>query len=61
MTRKLDLLIVAPSARKLYQELANEFSAKEPNIWAGLLANAARNSGHGVAIYAMEIEQPSAD
>ena len=61
MTRKLDLLIVAPSARKLYQELANEFSAKEPNIWAGLLANAARNSGHGVAIYDMEIEQPSAD
>ena len=59
--RRLDLLVVAPSARKLYQELANEFSAKEPNIWAGLLANAARNAGHGVAIYDMEIERPTED
>ena len=59
MTRALDLLVVAPSARNLYQELANEFSAKEPNIWAGLLANSARNVGHGVAIYDMEIERPT--
>ena len=46
MTRKLDLLVVAPSAKDLYQELATDFSAKEPNIWAGLLANSARNSGN---------------
>ena len=44
MNRKLDLLIIAPSARKLYQKLADDFSAKEPNIWAGLLANAVRNA-----------------
>ena len=59
MTRKLDLLVVAPSAKDLYQELATDFSAKEPNIWAGLLANSARNSGYGVALYDMEIERPS--
>jgi len=59
MTRALDLLVVAPSARNLYQELANEFSAKEPNIWAGLLANSARSVGYGVAIYDMEIERPT--
>ena len=59
MTRKLDLLVVAPSAKDLYQELANDFSAKEPNIWAGLLANCARNAGYGVAIYDMEIASPS--
>ena len=56
---KLDLLIIAPSARSLYQDLATDFSAKEPNIWAGLLANAARQWGHDVAIYDMEIESPT--
>jgi len=61
MKRKLDLLIIAPSARKLYQKLADDFSAREPNIWAGLLANAVRNGGYGVLIYDMEIERPDAD
>ena len=54
----LDLLIVAPSAAGLYQELKKDFSAKETNIWAGLLANAVRNE-HSVAIYDLEIERPS--
>ena len=61
MNRKLDLLIIAPSSRKLYQKLADDFSAREPNIWAGLLANAVRNSGYGVFIYDMEIERPDQD
>ena len=57
MNRKLDVLIVAPSsARQLYQDLSEDFSAKEPNIWAGLLANAARAKGFGAAIYDMEID-----
>ena len=56
--KKLDLMIIAPSARKLYQKLASDFSAKEPNIWAGLLANAARKAGFSVVIYDMEIETP---
>ena len=56
----IDLLIVAPSARTLYQELQTDFSAKETNIWAGLLANAVRKD-HSVAIYDMEVERPSED
>ena len=55
--RKLDVLIVAPSAaKKLYQGLSDDFSAKEPNIWAGLLANSVRSIGYGVAIHDMEIQ-----
>lgn len=57
--RQLDVLIIAPSAADLYQDLKNDFSAKETNIWAGLLANACRTKGHGVAIYDMEIARPS--
>ena len=41
----LDVLIIAPSAADLYQKLQDDFSAKEPNIWAGLLANAVRTKG----------------
>lgn len=59
--RQLDVLIIAPSAADLYQDLKNDFSAKETNIWAGLLANACRAKGHGVAIYDMEIARPSAE
>lgn len=54
----LDLLIVAPSSAGLYQELKNDFSAKEPNIWAGMLANAVRND-HSVKIVDLEIVDPS--
>jgi anaerobic magnesium-protoporphyrin IX monomethyl ester cyclase len=53
----LDLLIVAPSAAGLYQDLKHDFSAKEPNIWAGLLANSIRHL-YSVEIYDMEIERP---
>lgn len=56
----VDLLIIAPSSSSLYQDLKLDFSAREPNIWAGLLANSIRSS-YGVAIYDMEIEQPSHD
>ena len=54
----LDLLIIAPSSSDLYQELQTDFSAKETNIWAGLLANSVRKE-YGVEIYDMEIERPS--
>lgn len=54
----LDLLIIAPSAANLYQDLKDDFSAKETNIWAGLLANAVRNE-HSVYIYDLEIDKPS--
>tara|TARA_R110000824_G_scaffold283017_1_gene471329 strand:+ start:828 stop:2336 length:1509 start_codon:yes stop_codon:yes gene_type:complete len=59
--RQLDVLIIAPSAADLYQDLKDDFSAKETNIWAGLLANSCRSRGYGVAIYDMEIERPSVD
>jgi anaerobic magnesium-protoporphyrin IX monomethyl ester cyclase len=57
--RKQDLLIIAPSCADLYQDLKNDFSAKETNIWAGLLANAVRAKGLGVSIYDMEVEKCS--
>ena len=56
----IDILIITPSSASLYQNLQQEFSAKETNIWAGLLANAVRKD-HSVIIYDMEIERPSAD
>jgi len=55
----MHILIINPSSASLYQDLKKDFSAKEPNIWAGLLANAVR-SRHKVTIYDMEIEKPSA-
>lgn len=54
-----DLLIIAPSSAGLYQDLKKDFSAKETNIWAGLLANSVRSIGKSVAIYDMEVEQPT--
>lgn len=56
----LDILVISPSSAGLYQALQKDFSAKETNIWAGLLANAVRKD-HSVMIYDMEIEKPSAD
>ncbi len=56
---KLDLLVIAPSSRDTYQDLSKNFSAKETNIWAGLLANAARSKGFSVSFCDMEIERPS--
>jgi anaerobic magnesium-protoporphyrin IX monomethyl ester cyclase len=53
----LDLLIISPSSAGLYQGLKADFSAKETNIWAGLLANSVR-SKYNVAIYDLEIERP---
>jgi radical SAM superfamily enzyme YgiQ (UPF0313 family) len=38
----MNLLIVSPNSKKLYQNLSS-ISAIEPNIWAGLLANSVRN------------------
>ncbi len=56
----IDLLLISPSSASLYQELKKDFSAKETNIWAGLLANAVRKN-HSVLIYDMEIERPDAN
>lgn len=55
---KNKLLVICPSSAKLYQKLKDNFSAKETNIWAGLLANSVRSAGYEVSLYDMEIELP---
>jgi len=54
---KLDLLIVSPGDHKIiYQDLAAEYAALEPPIWAGLIANFARHKGCSVDIIDQQAE-----
>jgi len=49
--KQMDVLFVhANGAKKIYQDLANHFSAIEPPIWAGMLANHCRTKGFSVNI-----------
>ncbi len=49
--KKLDVLFVHPNAsRKIYQDLAKDYSAIEPPIWAGMLASHCRVKGFSVDI-----------
>ncbi len=49
--KQLDVLFVhANGAKKIYQALANHYSAIEPPIWAGMLANHCRSRGFSVNI-----------
>src|SRR5689334_10488953 len=51
MTSQLDVLFVHPNAaNKIYQDLSKDYSAKEPPIWASLLANGVRAKGYSVKI-----------
>ncbi len=51
MPKQLDVLFVHPNAaHKIYQDLAKDFSAIEPPIWAGMLASHCRAQGLGVDI-----------
>jgi anaerobic magnesium-protoporphyrin IX monomethyl ester cyclase len=53
-----DILFVHPNAsKKIYQELAENHSAIEPPIWAGMLANSVRSAGFSVAILDAEAER----
>jgi radical SAM superfamily enzyme YgiQ (UPF0313 family) len=52
----MNLLIISPNSKKLYQDLS-QISAIETNIWAGLLANSVRNLCD-VYIYDLEVESP---
>jgi len=48
---KLDVLLVNPGGHgRIYQNLGKNLAAKEPPIWAGLLATAQRQRGHSVQI-----------
>ena len=55
----VDVLIVSPSSSSIYQSLKNDFSAIEPNIWAGLLANSVRSNGFEVIVHDIEIQDTS--
>ncbi len=47
----MDILFIHPNAAgKIYQDLAKDFSAIEPPIWAGMLASHCRALGYGVGI-----------
>ncbi|MEO6595989.1 MAG: radical SAM protein, partial [Planctomycetota bacterium] len=49
--RSLDLLLVNPGGQaRIYQNLGRDLAAKEPPIWAGLLATHARQRGRSVQI-----------
>lgn len=51
MTKQLDVLFVHPNgAPIIYQELAKDYSAIEPPIWCGLLANHIRKQGFSADI-----------
>ena len=57
MTKRIDLLIISPGNNKLiYQDLAKEYAAIEPPIWAGLLAKFAKNKGYGIEFIDQEAE-----
>lgn len=55
----IDLLIINPNSKELYQTVSS-YSAIEPNIWAGLLANSVRDE-FGVAIYDLEADAPQSN
>ena len=56
--RKLDVLFVHPnSAKKVYQELAEDHSGIEPPIWAAMLANHCRTRNFGAQILDTEAER----
>lgn len=52
----LDVLFINPGNQKaIYQDLAREFTAVDPPVWALLLAEAIRRKGHSVQIHDMNI------
>lgn len=58
--KRLDVLFVVPGGhQKVFQELAEDFSAIEPPVWAGLLANFLRNKGYEVKIIDAPAEELS--
>lgn len=49
--KQLDVLFIHPNAAyRIYQDLAQKYSAIEPPIWAGMLANHCRSKGFSVDI-----------
>ena len=62
MAKGIDLLIVSPgNNRIIYQDLAKEYSAIEPPIWAGLLAKFACNQDFNTLLIDQEAQGLSSD
>lgn len=60
--KKVDVLYIHPNAsKKVYQDLSKDFSAIEPPIWAGLLANNSRKNGFTARILDCEAERLSSE
>ena len=54
---EIDLLIVKPAhPQKIYGDLSISFSAIEPPVWGGMVAEFIRQRGYSVQILDMEIE-----
>ena len=57
MTDRLDVLFVTPPSRlQVYQGLSDDFSAIEPPVWSGLIAEFLRQRGFNVDILDAEAE-----
>ena len=53
----LDILFINPGNQKaIYQDLAREFTAVDPPVWASLLAESIRRQGRSVRIHDMNID-----
>jgi len=53
----LDILFINPGNQKaIYQDLAREFTAVDPPVWASLLAESIRRKGRTVKIHDMNVE-----
>lgn len=62
ISEKIDLLIIKPgSPKKIYGDLSKDFSAIEPPVWGGMIAEFIRKRGYSVKILDMEIENLSLD
>ena len=53
----LDILFINPGNQKaIYQDLAREFTAVDPPVWASLLAESIRRQGRSVQIHDMNVQ-----
>lgn len=60
--KNIDVLIVSPGNNKIiYQDLAKEYSAIEPPVWAGLLSKFCRNTGYETVLIDQEAQGLSSD
>jgi anaerobic magnesium-protoporphyrin IX monomethyl ester cyclase len=55
--KQLDLVLISPGGQpQIYQSLSSRLTAKEPPVWAGLMATFIRKRGYSVRILDMNAE-----